>query len=227
MKQDMICDRGHRWALPADSDSATLDAAFLCPTCGGNGHHTSADPNLTLAGKADPNGARDTDPQALRVAGYEILRELGRGGMGVVYLARQQKLDRLVALKMVLAGSHASDHEQQRFMAEAAAVARLQHPNIVQIHEIGEAEGHPFFSLEYVDGGSLAGRLDGTPLPSRQAAELIIPLARAVQPAHAAGIIHRDLKPGNILIGGGEEIDPAAVKITDFGLAKRSAVPTA
>jgi serine/threonine-protein kinase len=99
-----------------------------------------------------------------------VLGELGRGGMGVVYRARQVTLNRLVALKMILAGGHAGEAERARFRAEAEAVARLQHPNVMQIHEVGEADGRPFFSLEYVDGGSLAQRLDGTPLPPRQAA---------------------------------------------------------
>jgi serine/threonine-protein kinase len=151
-----------------------------------------------------------------RVPGYEILSELGRGGMGVVYKARQVQLNRLVALKMILAGGHASAADLARFRREAEAVARLQHPHIVQIHEVGEAEGRPFFSLEYVAGGSLADKLDGTPLPPRQAAELIETLARAVQAAHERVIIHRDLKPANVLLTA-----DGTPKLTDFGLAKR------
>ncbi|HYT87381.1 MAG TPA: protein kinase, partial [Gemmataceae bacterium] len=164
-------------------------------------------------------GRRPSSAPAAPVPGrddYEVLGVLGRGGMGVVYKARQKSLNRLVALKMVLAGSHASDVELARFKREAEAVAQLQHPNIVQIYEVGERDGRPFFSLEYVDGGSLAQKLNGTPLPARQAAQLLEMLARAAHYAHARGIVHRDLKPANVLLTG-----DSVPKITDFGLAKR------
>jgi WD40 repeat protein/serine/threonine protein kinase len=140
------------------------------------------------------------------VAGYELLGELGRGGMGVVYKARQKGLNRLVALKMILAGGHASPEQLDRFRSEAEAVARLQHPNIVQIYEIGEQDGLPYFSLEFVDGGSLDKKLDGTPLPASEAAALVETLARAVEAAHRHGIIHRDLKPANVLLRRKSEI---------------------
>jgi serine/threonine protein kinase len=169
------------------------------------------------------------------IAGYEVLRELGRGGMGVVYLARQTRLDRLVALKMILADSFSSKTQRQRFCAEAEAVARLQHANIVAVYDTGEVEGRPYFALEYVAGGTLAEALDGTPCPPRLAAELVATLAAAVHAAHEAGILHRDLKPGNVLLAAGgaataadaANANPQAVlagavpKITDFGLAKR------
>jgi hypothetical protein len=134
------------------------------------------------------------------VAGHEILGELGRGGMGVVYKARQLGLNRLVALKMILTGIHADPVQLGRFRAEAEAVARLQHPNIVQIYDVGEQEGRPYFSMELVNGRSLAQELSGIPQPARPAARLIQTLARAMHTAHQKGIIHRDLKPANILL---------------------------
>jgi serine/threonine-protein kinase len=149
------------------------------------------------------------------IAGYEVLGQLGRGAMGVVYQARQVKLNRLVALKMILTGAQATPEELRRFQVEAEAVARLQHPHIVQIHEIGEQAGLPYFSLEYVAGGSLARQLASTPQPAVQAARLVQTLAGAVHYAHQKGIVHRDLKPANILLTA--ELSP---KITDFGLAK-------
>jgi eukaryotic-like serine/threonine-protein kinase len=149
------------------------------------------------------------------VPGYEVIAELGRGGMGVAYLARQCSLKRLVALKMLLAGLHADSTARQRFRTEAEALARLQHPNMVQIHEVGEHDGTPFLSLEYVRGGSLMGKVAGTPQPQRDAARLVRTLARAVEYMHQQGILHRDLKPTNILLTAA-----GTPKISDFGLAK-------
>jgi WD40 repeat protein/tRNA A-37 threonylcarbamoyl transferase component Bud32 len=164
----------------------------------------SSRPQGTPAASSPANGA-----------GYEILGELGRGGMGVVYKARQLRLNRLTALKMVLAGGHASRQDLDRFQAEAQAVAHLRHPNIVQIYEVGERDGRPFFSLEYVEGGSLQKKLDGTPLDARAAARLTETLAQAMHYAHGQGIVHRDLKPANVLLTA-----DGTPKITDFGLAK-------
>jgi tRNA A-37 threonylcarbamoyl transferase component Bud32 len=165
-----------------------------------------------------------------QIEDYEVLEVIGHGGMGVVYRARQRHLDRVVALKMILT---ASDSDRARFRIEAEAVAALQHPNIVQVYQNGEANGHPFLALEYVAGGSLADLLDGAPLAPRRAAELLEPIARAVQHAHERGIVHRDLKPANVLMQGGP-VSPKPVpaehdsergdyipKIADFGLAKR------
>jgi WD40 repeat protein/serine/threonine protein kinase len=172
------------------------------------------------------------------IPGYDILGELGRGGMGVVYKARHIKLQRTVALKMILTGPHASPEDLARFHREARAVAKLRHPNIVQLYEAGTHDDRPYFALEYVDGGSLADRMDGRPWPADRAAALVQTLARAMDHAHRQGIIHRDLKPANILLqmqnaecrmqnekpGSGSAfsiLHSAFPKITDFGLAKR------
>lgn len=157
-----------------------------------------------------------------RVAGYEILDELGRGGMGVVYKAWQHSLQRTVALKMILAGSFASPLDLERFRAEAMAIARLHHPNLLNIYEIGESTDLPFYAMEYMEGGSLAHRLNGMPIAPRVAAGLIRSLAQAMDYAHKNGIVHRDLKPANILLGGKNDtpLDECAAKITDFGIAK-------
>jgi WD40 repeat protein/tRNA A-37 threonylcarbamoyl transferase component Bud32 len=246
------CPQGHQWQ-PAGAEST-------CPVCGQAPAPTYAR-TLTLEGPAAPpaatelNGpgttaARPPDggatlivpgppagplPEGPRVPGYEVEGELGRGGMGVVYKARQVGLHRTVALKMILSGGLAGATDRARFHAEAEAVARLHHANIVQIYEVGEAEGCPFFSLEYVDGGSLDRKLRGAPQPPRTAAYLVRTLAHAVHYAHQHGIVHRDLKPVNILLASAAEGGAAdsvhaegplaaraygVPKIADFGLAK-------
>jgi WD40 repeat protein len=159
-----------------------------------------------------PGTAAAGAPPAL--AGYEVLDEIGRGGMGVVYRARQAGLGRLVAIKMIRAPG-AVPAQVDRFRAEAEAVARLQHPNVIQIHEVGEHEGCPYFALEYAGGGSLASRLAGTPQPPRAATGLIRTLAEAIAAAHRAGVVHRDLKPSNVLL-----TEEGVPKVADFGLAK-------
>jgi WD40 repeat protein/serine/threonine protein kinase len=197
-----------------------------------------------------PSHTDDADETPPTPQGYEILAEVGRGGFGVVYKARHLQLKRTVALKMLLAGKYAGAEELARFRAEAEVVARLQHPNIVQIHDIGEQQGRPFLALEFVEGRSLAEHLDGTPQPPPAAAELLETLARAMHHAHRHGIVHRDLKPANVLLQketteytentekkpkqhpGALGSLPSSVfsvysvvslspKITDFGLAKR------
>jgi tetratricopeptide (TPR) repeat protein len=149
-------------------------------------------------------------------ADYEILDVLGRGGMGVVYKALHRRLNRLVALKMIRGGVHADDIQVTRFRIEAEAVAALRHPNILQIYDIGESDGLPYVALEILEGGSLADKLQGTPLPPPKAAEWMVPMAMAMDAAHKAGIVHRDLKSVNILFTA-----DGVPKVTDFGLAKR------
>jgi WD40 repeat protein/serine/threonine protein kinase len=181
------------------------------------------------------------------IPGYEIEEEIGRGGMAVVYKAQQLALNRVVAVKVFMSADHAGPSETSRFRREAEMVAQLQHPHIVQVYEVGEQNGRPFFSMEYVAGGSLDRHVKGTPQPAREAAQLMETLARTMHHAHERGIIHRDLKPANILLvspspssippgervgrGGGEASEPPSgthhapltahqPKITDFGLAK-------
>jgi tetratricopeptide (TPR) repeat protein/tRNA A-37 threonylcarbamoyl transferase component Bud32 len=173
------------------------------------------------------------EPTLPLIPGYDVEAELGRGGMGVVYKAVQTELQRPVALKMILHSRLASPDALGRFHREALAVAKLHHPNIVQIYEIGDYQGQPFFSLEFVNGISLAEYLRGQPQEPRAAAQLVQTLARAMQYAHELGIVHRDLKPANILLAVGSGPLPVAskdtpsailtaaqAKITDFGLAK-------
>jgi serine/threonine protein kinase/tetratricopeptide (TPR) repeat protein len=170
----------------------------------------------------DRNTVDETAPAAgageatVSIPGYRILGELGRGGMGVVYKARQLGLNRTVALKMIIAGAHASGDQVLRFQAEAEAVARLLHPNIVQVYDIGKQDGLPYFSLEFVDGKPLDRDLEGKPQTEKRAAELTETLARAMHYAHENGIMHRDLKPANVLLS-----KSGVPKITDFGLAKQ------
>jgi tetratricopeptide (TPR) repeat protein len=171
--------------------------------------------------RSERGGGAATQPETgpahwPRVPGYEILAELGKGGMGVVYKARHEQLGHLVAVKMILAGAHARDRDVVRFLAEAGAVAHLQHANIVRLHEFGQYQGLPFFTLEFMPGGSLAGKLQQEPLLPREAARIVEQLAHGMFHAHQAGIIHRDLKPHNVLLA-----SDGTPKITDFGLVKR------
>jgi WD40 repeat protein len=205
------------WLAPPSGPDVRNEAKTLPPPI----------PHLPQAEAVPPSAAAaHTETFArdhLAIPGYEILAEVGRGGMGVVYQARQTSLNRIVALKMILAGDHAGASQRARFRTEAEAVAKLQHPNIIQIFEIGEHNGLPYLSLEFVDGGSLAEQLDGTPQPAPQAAALVATLARAMHAAHQRSIVHRDLKPANVLlqVEGAETLGWGTPKITDFGLAKK------
>jgi WD40 repeat protein len=169
---------------------------------------------------AYPTASANTPPTAQvplpAIDGYEVLGVLGKGGMGVVYHARHVALKRVVALKMVRVGSQASAQDLARFRVEAEAVARLQHPNIVQIHDVGETAGQPFCALEYLEGGNLAQKLGGKPLAPYETAQLVETLARAMQFAHSRNVIHRDLKPANVLLTA-----HGTPKVTDFGLARQ------
>ncbi len=152
----------------------------------------------TAASRTLPSTPQMLD--GVTVPGYDLLEELGRGGMGVVYKARDRRLHRLVALKMILGGAHVGPIGLARFRTEAEAVAKLHHPNIVQIFETGECDGRPYLTLEFVDGGSLEEQIRNTPTSPRAAAELVETMARAMEFAHQQGIVHRDLKPANVLL---------------------------
>ena len=152
----------------------------------------------------------------VEVGDYRLLEEIGRGGMGVVFRARQISLDREVAVKMILRGRLASESDLQRFLAEAAATARLEHPHIVPVYEVADVDGRPFFSMQFIEGQTLADRLADGPLPQREAASIVSSVARAIAFAHRQGVLHRDLKPSNILLDrAGKPL------VSDFGLAKQ------
>ena len=237
MAPTCVCACGQRWQLARDLTTFHGEVSLACPACGSGAVRLllGVMPALSLSHSTLPSAAHDPDQtispaystddeveaevaedSGTTLGAYELLSELGRGAMGVVYKARQKGLERIVALKMILAGSHAGQDDIARFRVEAEAIARLRHPHIVQVYEIGEQGGQPYFSLEFCGGGSLEKKLRGKPLPPREAARIVEVLARAMQVAHDHGILHRDLKPANVLLA-----DDGTAKITDFGLAKK------
>ena len=239
------CSEGHQWELETSQSFEVDPAAINCPICGFQGVCRAASrfaseveiedelpplPHRLMKGVSDAlinelssiGGAGDrssVDPP--QIAGYEILGELGRGGMGVVYHAKQVSLGRDVALKIVLAGAHAGWSERSRLRVEAETVACMKHPNIVPIYEVGEQDNLPYLALELVEGGSLAQALAIRPMASHQAAAMAETLAQAMSYVHERGVVHRDLKPANVLL----TVD-GVPKITDFGLAKWLDVPS-
>jgi WD40 repeat protein len=221
--------------LPPEQEGAVSDHLEQCATCEQQAQRIEGRTDrlidalrrpapVVVAGEATeiqrtpPQPALEAGP--VRLEGYRILAEIGRGGMGVVYRAFQHRLNRLVAIKMILAGQLANPEDRVRFQLEGELLGRLHHPNFVQVYEVGTLEVaggavQPYLVLEHVDGGSLKNKLTERPLDYREAARLVLVLARAMEAAHAQGIVHRDLKPANVLID-----RDGTLKITDFGLAK-------
>jgi serine/threonine-protein kinase len=246
MRKPFRCLRGHHWEVTIAAEGVPVLPCLACPVCGGTAETLapgdSAPDRMVEWMQAAPSTEQSAIERWAALIGYELLGELGRGGMGVVYKARQRGLGRLVALKVMQASGLVGREVPLRFHDEARAAARLQHPNIVTIHEVGELEGRPYFSLELAEGGSLDRKLAGQPQPAGAAAELVETLARAIHFAHQHGIVHRDLKPANVLLTGSrgrfdgtdgtagtDGIHPShpshlshqvVPKITDFGLAR-------
>lgn len=210
-------------AIGFESPNNTVDLTGLPKT------KKAVDPTLPAKTQsASVNESAQFDGYKKEFGDYELLGEIARGGMGVVFKARQVSLDRIVAIKMILAGELAGDNEEQRFKSEAEAAARLDHPGIVPIYEVGQIDGQSYFSMGYISGPSLAELVEKDPLPSREAALLLKSISEAIAYAHSCNVIHRDLKPANILLAPADgtvsensESNRFAPKVTDFGLAKR------
>ena len=223
---DFICPKGHRWQTQESQTGASE-----CPECGSDGDRievtlqSSADEGtidataeFTLAGRKSALKPVEEPPEEPPpvIPGYEVLDCLGRGGMGAVYRAVDSKLNRQVALKVIALGPNPRQEDLLRFQIEAESLASLQHPNVVQVHDVGEVGRQPYLAMELVEGPSLEAYLKEHRLTPREAASMCAKIALAVHATHVRGIVHRDLKPANILIAEGTE-----PKLTDFGLAKR------
>jgi serine/threonine-protein kinase len=198
---ELLPEVRRRW-LRMCAVQADLDALFPTP---GSGAGSGADTSVPW----------HTGNELPRIPGYDVEALIGRGGMGLVYKARHLGLNRFVALKMLNTGAYAAPHERARFQREADAAASLHHANIVQVHDVGDHQGWPYFTMELLEGGSLAQALAGTPQPATRAAALLTTLAEAVHAAHRDGIVHLDLKPANILLTA-----DGTPKVADFGLAR-------
>jgi len=215
MTEPRYCPRCHS-ALAGDAPGA------LCPNCLMQLALEPSTDSFTQVQEAETLNLRNpltsrVFPEARRIFGdYELLHEIARGGMGIVFKARQLSLNRIVALKLMLPGLLSSEAELRRFRAEAEAVAQLQHPNIVAVHEVGELDGQQYFSMDYVEGESLAVKIKDHPLPAATAVMYVKTVAEAIHYAHEQGILHRDLKPSNVLTD-----KSGQPRVTDFGLAKR------
>jgi hypothetical protein len=212
VSKTLTCPRGHQWQ--AESDAADAQAG-PCPVCGAAIESpTGPAPEGPLAGSEAPTVAKPADAPP-EVPGYEILGVLGRGGMGLVYRARQSRLDRLVALKVLPAEAAKDPAFAERFTREARALARLNHPHIVTLYDFGQAGPLPYFVMEYVDGTSLRERLRQGPLPPAEAVRLAVQVCNALEEARGEGLVHRDIKPENVLLD-----KRGRVKVADFGVAK-------
>lgn len=217
MPEERQCPNGHAWAT--NEDSLLADSTPLCPQCGVMACSVTYDALPPSPESVMPARVGVGTQPLPNIPGYEVLEMLGPGGMGVVFKARQVMPPRLVALKMLKDGRYASSALRQRFRREAEAVAQLRHPNVVPIYEFGEHEDCLFFTMEFMEGGTLQQRLGGVPQSAQESAVRVEILARAIHAAHQQSVIHRDLKPSNILLGSGP-LGECVVKIADFGLAK-------